>query len=77
MKASHTNTKIVAIIKAPEELMSKSKLAELKKYKGKIHLDIGFDKIRDRPLLCIIEREGDGYVSLCPELDIASQGRDS
>ncbi len=23
----------------------------------------------------IIEREGDGYVSLCPELDIASQGR--
>ncbi|MEG3975733.1 type II toxin-antitoxin system HicB family antitoxin [Microcoleus sp. herbarium8] len=22
----------------------------------------------------IIEREGDGYVSLCPELDIASQG---
>jgi len=21
-----------------------------------------------------IEREGDGYVSLCPELDIASQG---
>lgn len=23
----------------------------------------------------IIEREGDGYVSLCPELDIASQGK--
>ncbi|MGH1394127.1 MAG: type II toxin-antitoxin system HicB family antitoxin [Trichormus sp.] len=22
----------------------------------------------------IIEREGDGYVSLCPKLDIASQG---
>jgi predicted RNase H-like HicB family nuclease len=22
----------------------------------------------------IVEREGDGYVSLCPELDIASQG---
>ena len=22
----------------------------------------------------IIEREGNGYVSLCPELDIASQG---
>ncbi|MBS1486159.1 MAG: type II toxin-antitoxin system HicB family antitoxin [Bacteroidetes bacterium] len=22
----------------------------------------------------IIEREGDGFVSLCPELDIASQG---
>jgi len=24
-------------------------------------------------LTAIIEREGDGYVSLCPELDIASQ----
>jgi predicted RNase H-like HicB family nuclease len=22
----------------------------------------------------IIEREGDGYISICPELDIASQG---
>jgi len=26
-------------------------------------------------LTAIIEREGDGYVSLCPELDITSQGR--
>lgn len=25
-------------------------------------------------LTAVIEREGDGYVSLCPELDIASQG---
>jgi len=25
-------------------------------------------------LTAIIEREGDGYVSLCPALDIASQG---
>jgi len=25
-------------------------------------------------MTAIIEREGDGYVSLCPELDIASQG---
>jgi len=25
-------------------------------------------------LTAIIEREGDGYASLCPELDIASQG---
>jgi predicted RNase H-like HicB family nuclease len=25
-------------------------------------------------LTAIIEREGDGYVGLCPELDIASQG---
>ncbi len=27
-----------------------------------------------RQLAAIIEREGTGYVSLCPELDIASQG---
>jgi predicted RNase H-like HicB family nuclease len=25
-------------------------------------------------LTAIIEREGDGYVSFCPDLDIASQG---
>ena len=27
-----------------------------------------------RQLTALIEREGDGYVSLCPQLDIASQG---
>jgi predicted RNase H-like HicB family nuclease len=27
-----------------------------------------------RSLTCVIERDGDGYVSTCPELDIASQG---
>lgn len=27
-----------------------------------------------RQFTAIIERESDGYVSLCPELDIASQG---
>jgi predicted RNase H-like HicB family nuclease len=25
-------------------------------------------------LTAIIERDGDGYIALCPELDIASQG---
>jgi predicted RNase H-like HicB family nuclease len=29
---------------------------------------------RVQQFTAIIEREGDGYVSLCPELDIASQG---
>lgn len=28
----------------------------------------------NRQLTAIIEREGDGYVALCPEVDIASQG---
>jgi predicted RNase H-like HicB family nuclease len=27
-----------------------------------------------RQFTAIIERQGNGYVSLCPELDIASQG---
>ena len=27
-----------------------------------------------KQLTAIIEREGDGYFALCPELDIASQG---
>ncbi len=27
-----------------------------------------------RNFTAIIEKEGDGYVSLCPELDLASQG---
>ena len=27
-----------------------------------------------RQFTAIIEREGDGYVALCPKLDIASQG---
>lgn len=29
---------------------------------------------KSNQFMAIIEREGDGYVSLCPELDIASQG---
>lgn len=28
----------------------------------------------NRRLTAIIQREGDGFVALCPELDIASQG---
>ncbi len=27
-----------------------------------------------RQLTAIIEREGDGYVALCPDVDVASQG---
>ena len=28
----------------------------------------------NRQLTVIVEREGDGYVALCPEVDVASQG---
>lgn len=30
--------------------------------------------IQTQKFTAIIEREGDGYVALCPEFDIASQG---
>jgi predicted RNase H-like HicB family nuclease len=30
--------------------------------------------VKTRQVTGLIEREGDGYVALCPELDIASQG---
>ena len=36
-------------------------------------LTIGVNTMQ-KQLTAIIEREEDGYVSLCPELDIASQG---
>ena len=29
---------------------------------------------QSRRLTAVIEREGDGFVALCPQLDIASQG---
>ena len=48
MKVTHTNTKTAVIIKALEELIRKSKISELKKYKGKIDLDINLNEIRDR-----------------------------
>ncbi len=28
----------------------------------------------NRQLTAIVERDGDGYVALCPEVDVASQG---
>ena len=28
----------------------------------------------NRRLTAIVEREGDGYIALCPEVDVASQG---
>lgn len=28
-----------------------------------------------RHVTAIVEREGDGYVALCPEVDVASQGQ--
>ena len=30
--------------------------------------------MKNYSLTAVVEREGDGFVSLCPELDVASQG---
>ncbi|VAW88453.1 hypothetical protein MNBD_GAMMA18-1764 [hydrothermal vent metagenome] len=48
MKVTHANTKTAVIIKALEELVRKSKISDLKKYRGKIDLDVDINKIRDR-----------------------------
>ena len=48
MKVTHTDTKTAVIVKALEELVRKSKISDLKKYKGKIDLDIDLNEIRDR-----------------------------
>ena len=38
-------------------------------------MSASFPSVRQLQFTAIIEREGNGYVSLCPELDIASQGK--
>ena len=43
MKATHIQTKTKVIVTALEELIRKSKIAGLKKYKGKVDLDIDLD----------------------------------
>jgi len=48
MKITHTDTKTGVIVLALKELVRKSKISDLKKYKGKINLDIDLDVIRDR-----------------------------
>jgi Arc/MetJ family transcription regulator len=48
MKITHTSTKTAVIVKALEELVRKSKLTGLKRFKGKIDLDINLNEIRDR-----------------------------
>ena len=48
MKATHINTKTKVIIAALEDLIRKSKISGLKKFKGKIDLDIDMNAIRGR-----------------------------
>jgi len=48
MKVTHTGTKTAVIVKALEEIVRKSKISGIKKYKGKIDLDIDLNELRDR-----------------------------
>ena len=48
MKATRIQTKTKVIVTALEELIRKSKITELKKYKGKVDLDIDLDLLRGR-----------------------------
>ena len=48
MKVTHIKTKTQVIINALEDLIVKSKISGLKKFKGKINLDIDLNAIRGR-----------------------------
>ena len=48
MRATHIETKTKVIITALEELIRKNKISGLKKFKGKVDLDIDLDHIRGR-----------------------------
>ncbi|MFC1724541.1 type II toxin-antitoxin system VapB family antitoxin [candidate division KSB1 bacterium] len=48
MKTSNTKTKTQVIIVALEELIRKSKISGLKKFKGKVDINIDLDMIRGR-----------------------------
>jgi len=48
MKAANINTKTKVIITALEDLIRKTKISGLKKYKGNVDLGIDMDAIRGR-----------------------------
>ena len=48
MRTTHIETKTKVIITALEELIRKNNIAGIKKYKGKVELDIDMDVVRSR-----------------------------
>ena len=48
MKAGHIETKTKVIIIALEEFIRKNRIAGLKRFKGKVDLDIDLDQLRNR-----------------------------
>lgn len=48
MKITHTGPKTGVIVLALKELIRKSKITDLKQYKGKFDLEIDVNELRDR-----------------------------
>ena len=48
MKLSHQKTKTAVIISALEDFVRKTRISDLKKYRGKIDLDIDLNTLRKR-----------------------------
>ncbi len=48
MKASHQRSKTATIIAALQDLVRKSRLQQLKAFKGKVDIDIDLDSLRRR-----------------------------
>ena len=48
MKATKIKTKTKVIITALEDLIRKSKISQIKQYKGSVDLDIDLNRLRDR-----------------------------
>ena len=48
MQVANVKTKTKVIIMALEEMVQKSKIPDLKKFKGKIDLEMDLDTLRDR-----------------------------
>ena len=49
MKASHQKTKTAVIITALQDLVRKSRLQELRQFKGQVNLDMNLNVLRKRP----------------------------
>jgi uncharacterized protein (UPF0248 family) len=48
MRLSHIETKTKVIITALEEMIRRHRISEIKKYKGKVEIDIDLDELRGR-----------------------------
>lgn len=48
MKASHQRTKTAVIIAALQDLVRKTRLQELQRFKGRVELDVDLDALRKR-----------------------------